>query len=153
LTPSQLLKLFRLTALERSSRSEANAIELLESGFLLPLRLNAYTDFMSERKVRGILCVTGLTGAAAIILTGIWSALASTPTPPFIGADAFIDQNCAVCHSSPTGPGRLDLKNLSFEPANPDNFAIWVRCMTVSRPAKCHRRECPSQPPLPARSS
>jgi mono/diheme cytochrome c family protein len=121
------LKLFRLTALERSSSSEANAIELLESGFLLPLRLNAYTDFMSERKVRGILRVTGLTGAAAIILAGIWSALASTPTPPFIGADAFIDQNCAVCHSSPTGPGRLDLKNLSFEPANPDNFAVWVK--------------------------
>ena len=82
---------------------------------------------MSERKGRVILRVTGLIGAAAIALTGIWSAFASTPTPPFIGADVFIDENCAVCHSSPTGPGRLDLKNLSFEPANPDNFAIWVK--------------------------
>jgi len=48
-------------------------------------------------------------------------------TPPFAGAGAFIQKNCAACHSSASSAARLDLTKLSYEPANPDNFAIWVK--------------------------
>src|SRR4051794_411090 len=48
-------------------------------------------------------------------------------TPPFTGADAFIQKNCAACHNSSAPAARLDLSKLSYEPANPDNFATWVK--------------------------
>lgn len=47
--------------------------------------------------------------------------------PPFAGADAFIQKNCATCHSSSAPAARLDLTKLSYEPGNPDNFATWVK--------------------------
>lgn len=47
--------------------------------------------------------------------------------PPFTGADAFVQKNCVLCHNSSGFAGRLDLTKLSYEPANPDNFAIWVK--------------------------
>jgi mono/diheme cytochrome c family protein len=66
--------------------------------------------------------------AAGILLTSAsLSAFAGTPVLPFAGGDVFVRQNCAVCHNSPTGPGRLDLTKLSFEPSNPDNFDLWVK--------------------------
>lgn len=66
--------------------------------------------------------------ASGVLVTGgFLSASADSPVSPLAGADAFVRQNCAVCHNSPTGPGRLDLTKLSFEPANPENFAVWVK--------------------------
>ncbi len=50
-----------------------------------------------------------------------------TAAPPFAGSDAFIQKNCVSCHSSPQGAARLDLSKLAYEPANPDNFAIWIK--------------------------
>ena len=47
--------------------------------------------------------------------------------PPFSGADAFIQKSCAACHNASAHSGGLDLTKLAFEPANPDNFAIWVK--------------------------
>ncbi len=47
--------------------------------------------------------------------------------PPFPGAEAFIQKNCVTCHNSPTAAGRLDLTKAGFEPANADNFALWVK--------------------------
>ena len=47
--------------------------------------------------------------------------------PPFGGADAFIQKNCATCHNSSAPAARLDLNRLSYEPSNPDNFATWVK--------------------------
>ncbi len=50
--------------------------------------------------------------------------MAGSP-PPF--ADGFIQKNCALCHNASAASGGLDLTKLAFEPANPDNFAIWVK--------------------------
>ena len=47
--------------------------------------------------------------------------------PPFVGADAFIQKNCAGCHNASVRSGSLDLSKLAFEPANPDNFGAWVK--------------------------
>ena len=47
--------------------------------------------------------------------------------PPFAGSEAFIQKNCAACHNSSAHSGGLDLSKLAFEPANPDNFATWVK--------------------------
>ena len=47
--------------------------------------------------------------------------------PPFVGADAFIQKNCAGCHNASVRSGGLDLSKLAFEPANPDNFGAWVK--------------------------
>src|SRR5438477_6682007 len=46
---------------------------------------------------------------------------------PFAGADTFIKKNCASCHNPSAPATRLDLTQVSFEPANPDNFATWVK--------------------------
>jgi hypothetical protein len=46
---------------------------------------------------------------------------------PFAGADAFIRKNCATCHNSSAPAAHLDLTKLSYDPANADNFAIWVK--------------------------
>ncbi len=69
-----------------------------------------------------------LIAAARIFLSaGLFAALAGAATPPFSGADAFLQKNCAMCHSSSYPAARLDLTKLDYEPANPDNFAIWVK--------------------------
>jgi hypothetical protein len=64
------------------------------------------------------------TGALVFLLAGAFEVTAATPFP---GADAFLQKNCAACHNSPTAAGRLDLTKLGFEPANPNNFEIWVK--------------------------
>lgn len=46
---------------------------------------------------------------------------------PFGGADAFIQRNCAACHSSSAPAARLDLTKLGYEPGNPENLATWVK--------------------------
>jgi len=50
-----------------------------------------------------------------------------TAAQPFTGSETFIQRNCAACHNSPKSPGRLDLTKLAWEPANSDNFAVWVK--------------------------
>ena len=40
---------------------------------------------------------------------------------------AFIQKTCAGCHNSSSSSGRLDLTKLRYEPADPDNFALWVK--------------------------
>src|SRR5437763_1586758 len=57
--------------------------------------------------------------AALLATTGI------AATPP--GADAFLQKNCASCHNSSAPAARLDLSKLAYEPANPDNFATWIK--------------------------
>src|SRR5690348_4185061 len=52
---------------------------------------------------------------------------AQSAAPPFAGADAFIQKNCATCHNSSAPAARLDLNKLSYEPTNPDNFGTWVK--------------------------
>ena len=50
-----------------------------------------------------------------------------TAAAPFASGDAFIQDNCATCHSSAAPAARLDLTKLSYEPTNLDNFATWVK--------------------------
>jgi hypothetical protein len=57
----------------------------------------------------------------------LFSATAVAATPPFAGADAFLQKNCATCHNSTAPAARLDLSKFAYEPANPDNFATWVK--------------------------
>ena len=61
-------------------------------------------------------------------------------SPPFAGA-GLIQKNCAGCHSFVRAPARLDLLNSLFEPADPDNFATWVKIVI----AFC-RRNAPWRP-------
>ena len=66
--------------------------------------------------------------AALFVLT--FGALATpdlAAAPPFTGAGVFIQKNCAACHNSTAPAAHLDLIKLSWEPANPDNFATWVK--------------------------
>src|SRR5579859_4020833 len=88
-----------------------------------------YTDCVADSRKTGIFLTMWRAIAAGVLLTVACTCLsaATTPIPPFAGADTFMRQNCAVCHSSPTGPGRLDLTKLSFEPSNPEYFAVWVK--------------------------
>jgi len=51
----------------------------------------------------------------------------SAATLPFAGADPFLQKNCVACHNSSAPAARLDLTKLGYEPANPDNFATWVK--------------------------
>jgi hypothetical protein len=62
-----------------------------------------------------------------LLATGLLATTGGAATPPFAGADAFLQKNCAGCHNSAAPAARLDLTKLSYEPANPDNFAIWVK--------------------------
>ncbi|HXB74260.1 MAG TPA: DUF1592 domain-containing protein [Candidatus Acidoferrales bacterium] len=66
-----------------------------------------------------------LTGG--IIAAALFGATPMAAAPPFAGADAFIQKNCASCHSASTPAARLDLTKLAYEPGNPDNFATWVK--------------------------
>jgi len=65
--------------------------------------------------------------APIFLATVLGSATSRAATPLPISADAFIRKNCAGCHNSSAPAARLDLTKLSFEPANPDNFATWVK--------------------------
>jgi mono/diheme cytochrome c family protein len=61
-----------------------------------------------------------------ILITGL-SATSAMASAPFTGGDAFIQKNCASCHSASAPAARLDLTKLTYEPGNPDNWAIWVK--------------------------
>ncbi len=52
---------------------------------------------------------------------------AAAPSSPFGGADAFIQKNCIACHSGLSASGRLNLTSLPYQPADPDNFGVWVK--------------------------
>jgi hypothetical protein len=52
----------------------------------------------------------------ATIATIVFAATAGAATPPFAGADAFIQKNCAACHNSSAPAARLDLSGLSYDP-------------------------------------
>ncbi|HXS93017.1 MAG TPA: DUF1592 domain-containing protein [Candidatus Limnocylindrales bacterium] len=56
-----------------------------------------------------------------------FAALTAHAASPFPGAAAFVQKNCAGCHSSSAPAARLDLTKLDYDPANADNFAIWVK--------------------------
>src|ERR1041384_5741319 len=62
-----------------------------------------------------------------ILIVPIFLAIGWGATPPFTGADTFIQKKCAACHNSSAPAARLDLTKLGYEPGNPDNFATWVK--------------------------
>ncbi|MDX2151898.1 MAG: DUF1592 domain-containing protein [Bryobacteraceae bacterium] len=63
---------------------------------------------------------------AGLLLAPAMLAVAGA-APPSAGANAFLRKNCAGCHNSSSPAARLDLTKLTFEPSNPDNFAVWVK--------------------------
>ena len=65
--------------------------------------------------------------SAFFLASFFFAALAGNAASPFPGADAFIQKNCSGCHNSSAPAAKLDLTKLNYEPANPDNFAIWVK--------------------------
>lgn len=60
-----------------------------------------------------------------LLATSVSGGVSLAAAPPF--GDAFLQKNCTVCHNSSSASGGLDLTKLAFEPANADNFAIWVK--------------------------
>ena len=65
---------------------------------------------------------------AALLFATAWLQAASAAAgTPFPGADTFIRRNCVGCHNSSSPAARLDLTKLTFEPSNPDTFALWVK--------------------------
>jgi mono/diheme cytochrome c family protein len=62
-----------------------------------------------------------------LVLTTLSIATSSQAAVPFTGGDAFIQKNCATCHNSSTPAAHLDLAKLTYEAANSDNFALWVK--------------------------
>ena len=68
---------------------------------------------------------------AVVFLTVFGRGASVSGAPPFAGADAFIQQNCTICHNAANGisnaPGRLDLTNLAYDPTNSDNFNTWIK--------------------------
>jgi len=77
-----------------------------------------YTVAVSTRMTSGF--PWGL--AAALLAAGDAAA-----APPFAAAEEFLQKNCAACHSGKAAKAGLDLTKLAYEPANPDNFATWVK--------------------------
>jgi hypothetical protein len=65
--------------------------------------------------------------ALSIFATCLVSVADGAPVPPFAGAEAFLKKNCVGCHNSAARAASLDLTALAFDPANPDNFATWVK--------------------------
>jgi len=65
--------------------------------------------------------------ARFLLAAGFFAINRLSAAPPFAGADIFIQKNCATCHNSRTPAARLDLSKLDYEPANPDNFATWIK--------------------------
>ncbi|MES1260722.1 MAG: c-type cytochrome domain-containing protein [Acidobacteriota bacterium] len=76
-----------------------------------------YTSRLPRLAVRALCCV---------ILPIGFSAAAAPPGAPFT-ADPFLQKNCTTCHGVSKPAGRLDLTHLNYEPADPDNYATWVK--------------------------
>src|SRR3954447_26054833 len=78
------------------------------------------------RRLPVTISLTKFTGGM-VLSAAVFAASASAAAPPFTGADAFLQKNCAACHNSSAPAARLDLTKLGYEPANPDNFATWIK--------------------------
>src|SRR5204863_3168882 len=64
--------------------------------------------------------------AAALGLAGLpGAALSGAPLPKPVAN--FLENNCADCHDGDEKTGDLDLTSFAFDPANPRNFAEWVK--------------------------
>jgi hypothetical protein len=72
--------------------------------------------------------IRALLMAPLFLLAGTFSAAFDVAEkPPFAGADVFVQKSCAACHNSVSHSGGLDLTKLAWEPANADNFSMWVK--------------------------
>lgn len=70
-------------------------------------------------------------------------------TPEFLNrVDGFLDSHCYECHDDVTKKGGLNLFDLSFEPDNPVNLAIWAqihdRVESGEMPPENKKRPAPS---------
>lgn len=63
----------------------------------------------------------------ALICGELVLAATASGAVPFAGGDEFLQKNCVACHGGVAPQARLDLAKLAYEPANPDNLAVWVK--------------------------
>ncbi len=63
--------------------------------------------------------------ACALVALGVGGVMPGAPMPKPV--QALIDGNCADCHDADNKKADLDLTALTFDPANPKNFALWVK--------------------------
>ncbi|MBU6401673.1 MAG: DUF1587 domain-containing protein, partial [Verrucomicrobia bacterium] len=61
--------------------------------------------------------------AGAVFLTGLTGGRADNED----ARQRFLDQHCFECHDTDSKKGGLDLSTLAFHPADPTNFARWVK--------------------------
>jgi hypothetical protein len=66
------------------------------------------------------------------ILTALF-ATSAIAAVPFRGGDAFIQKNCASCHSSSSPAARLDLTKLSYEPGQFRDLGPFTMTVKSSR--------------------
>ncbi len=101
-----------------------------------------------SRQITSLQYTNGVIPARALAVLTLL-AIPTLGAAPFPGADTFLQKNCIGCHNSKSPAAKLDLTALSFDPANPDTIATWI---------KVHDRvaagEMPPAPlPRPAASS
>jgi hypothetical protein len=70
---------------------------------------------------------SGRTNAILVLTAALFATSALAASPPFSGAEAFLQKNCVACHNSSAPAAGLDLTKLIYDPGNSDNFAIWVK--------------------------
>jgi hypothetical protein len=80
-----------------------------------------------ESRVLGGHRRTGGWTLVALAAAAFFFALDAPAAPPFAGSEEFVQKNCVACHSGKAAKAGLDLSKLAFEPADPDNFASWVK--------------------------
>src|SRR3954452_2823710 len=63
----------------------------------------------------------------ALTYTALALSLLAFPAGAAAQPTAFFETHCYSCHDGRLQKGGLDLTALKFEPANPGNFARWVK--------------------------
>ena len=81
--------------------------------------------------------------AAACLLVA--AALPMTPAAP-AASSGFTGKYCTGCHNGAAKSGGLDLTALAFEPANPGNFAQWVKVHDRLRAGEMPPKSVKSRP-------
>jgi hypothetical protein len=83
----------------------------------------------------------------AVAVVFFSTALLADPMPGTV--EEFIDQRCSTCHNDEDKKGGLDLGSLVFDPANPNDFAKWIkvhdRVAAGEMPPKEKRRPEPDE--------
>ncbi len=88
---------------------------------------------------------------AGVVLSALIAATAARAQAP-AALGKFVTAHCVECHDADTKEGGLDLASLAFAPAEPKNFAAWVRVhdRVAAGEMPPPKRERPAAPELSA---